>query len=57
MVLEFVDNILIDVAGDDLFVYNDDWFGLLRSFSGSSGLSAIYPDWIHNHEYHSQGWW
>jgi hypothetical protein len=42
---------------DDLFVYNDDWFGLLRSFSGSSGLSAIYPDWIHNHEYHSQGWW
>jgi hypothetical protein len=42
---------------DDLLVFNDRWFGLLRSGSGSSSLSAIYPDWIHNHNYHSAGWW
>jgi hypothetical protein len=42
---------------DDLFVYNDKWFGLLKSGNGSSSLSAIYPDWIHNHNYHSLGWW
>jgi len=42
---------------DDLLVFNDKWFGLLKSGSGSSFLSAIYPDWIHNHNYHSAGWW
>jgi hypothetical protein len=42
---------------DDLFVYNDKWFGLLKSGNGSSSLSAIYPDWIHNHNYHNMGWW
>ena len=42
---------------DDLLVFNDKWFGLLKSASGSSFLSAIYPDWIHNHNYNSMGWW
>ena len=42
---------------EDLLVFNDDWFGLLRSLSGSVSLSAIYPSWIHNHNYHDLGWW
>ena len=42
---------------DDLLVYNDDWFGLLRSLSNSVTLTSIYPQWIHNHRYHSAGWW
>ncbi len=42
---------------DDLLVYNDNWLGLLRSQSNRVGLSAIYPKWIHNHRYHSLGWW
>ena len=42
---------------DDLLSSNDDWFGLLRSHAGSSTLSAIYPDWIHNHNFHNLGWW
>jgi hypothetical protein len=42
---------------DDLVASNDNWLGLLRSHSGSSTLSAIYPNWIHNHNYHSAGWW
>ena len=42
---------------DDLLVYNDDWFGLLRSLSNRVMLTSIYPQWIHNHRYHSLGWW
>jgi hypothetical protein len=42
---------------DDLLVYNDNWFGLLKSSSSSVALSAIYPKWIHNHNYNSLGWW
>jgi len=42
---------------DDLLIYNDHWFGLLKSGSTSVSLSAIYPDWIHNHNYQSAGWW
>ena len=42
---------------DDLLVYNDGWFGLLRSLSNRVTLTAIYPKWIHNHNYHAQGWW
>ena len=34
-----------------------DWFGLLRSHRASVGLNAIYPKWIHNHNYHKFGWW
>ena len=41
----------------DLLVYNDDWFGLLRSQSNRVLLTSIYPQWIHNHRYHSSGWW
>jgi hypothetical protein len=42
---------------DDLFVRNDNWFGLLRSQSSSVQLNAIYPNWIHRHNYHWNGWW
>lgn len=42
---------------DDLFVYNKNWFGLLRSYSNRYQLEAIYPKWIHNHRFHSLGWW
>ena len=42
---------------EDLVVSNDNWLGLLRSLSGSSSLSAIYPNWIRNHNYHNFGWW
>jgi len=42
---------------DDLFVFNDDWYGMLRSHSQSVQLNSIYPKWIHNHNYHCQGWW
>lgn len=41
----------------DLFVRNDNWFGLLRSQSSSVSMSAIYPSWIHNHRFHRLGWW
>jgi hypothetical protein len=41
----------------DLIVFNDHWLGLLRSRNGSETLSAIYPNWIHNHNYHQFGWW
>lgn len=42
---------------DDIFVRNDDWFGMLRSYTSYNNLSAIYPKWIHDHRYHLQGWW
>jgi hypothetical protein len=42
---------------DDLFVYNDDWFGCLRSLSNSVANTALYPQWIHDHRYHEFGWW
>jgi hypothetical protein len=42
---------------DDLLVYNDNWFGLLRSQSTSVANTAIYPKWIHNHRHHANGWW
>jgi hypothetical protein len=41
----------------DLFVFNDNWFGLLRSQSSRVSLSAIYPKWLHNHNFHNLGWW
>jgi hypothetical protein len=42
---------------EDLVVFNDNWLGLLRSSSGTSSLSSIYPQWIRNHNYHNLGWW
>jgi hypothetical protein len=42
---------------DDLFIYNDGWFGCLRSLSTSVANTAIYPKWIHDHRYHEFGWW
>jgi len=46
-----------DAGWDDLFVLNDNWFGLLRSHRSSVQLNAIYPKWIHRHRYHRLGWW
>jgi hypothetical protein len=42
---------------DDIFIRNNNWFGLLRSHSYSVHLTAIHPKWIHRHKYHSSGWW
>jgi hypothetical protein len=42
---------------EDLFVYNKNWFGLLRSYKNRYVLETIYPKWIHNHRYHAFGWW
>lgn len=42
---------------DDLFVYNQGWFGLLRSYQNRYALEAINRKWIHNHRYHAFGWW
>lgn len=42
---------------DDLYVYNDNWFGLLRSYKTQFALETIYRKWIHNHRYHKWGWW
>lgn len=42
---------------EDLFVRNSDWFGMLRSHSNALQLNSIYPNWIHNHNYHNLGWW
>ncbi|MBM3844766.1 MAG: hypothetical protein FJ405_00580 [Verrucomicrobia bacterium] len=42
---------------DDLFVFNKNWFGMLRSYANRYHLEAIYPKWIHNHRYHAYGWW
>jgi hypothetical protein len=58
---------------DDLFVYNNgqfslnlffirlrlgiDWLGLLRSAGRSVTQTVLYPNWIHDHEFHSEGWW
>jgi hypothetical protein len=42
---------------DDLLIYNDDWFGLLRSLANSVALTSIYPKWIHNHQFQVNGWW
>jgi len=37
---------------DDLFIFNKNWFGLLRGKKYSFGLEAIYHKWIQNHRYH-----
>ena len=42
---------------DDLFIRNDNWFGMLRSNSTRVNQVAIHHDWIHDTEYHSLGWW
>lgn len=42
---------------DDLIVYNNDWLGLLRSYSNVFVQETMYRKWIHNHRYHASGWW
>ena len=46
-----------DQDWEDLFVYNKNWFGLLRSKKNRYQLETIYPKWIHNHRFHASGWW
>lgn len=42
---------------DDLFVFNDGWFGLLRSYSNRFVQETLYRKYIQNHRYHEWGWW
>ncbi len=46
-----------DKAWEDLFIYNRNWFGLLRSYRNRYVTETIYPRRIHNHRYHGFGWW
>jgi hypothetical protein len=49
--------LVVDFAGaagwEDLFVFNDEWFGMLRSDSSSVGFKRIYNKWIHNYPYYA----
>jgi hypothetical protein len=42
---------------DDLFVFNKDWFGLLRSYKTAFQLESINHKWITQHRYHGWGFW
>lgn len=42
---------------DDLFIYNTNWFGMLRSNTGSLSQVYISPNYVHNFNYHKLGWW
>jgi hypothetical protein len=60
--LSHVDHFLVGnfnggAGWDDLFIRNNDWFGLLRSQSASVSQISIYPRWIHDLEYHVNNWW
>jgi hypothetical protein len=37
---------------DDIFIFNKNWFGLLRGKKYSFALESIYHKWIQNHRYH-----
>ena len=41
----------------DLYVRNSEWFGMLRSQSGSVTIDAIFRWWINDVEHHDYGWW
>jgi hypothetical protein len=41
----------------DLFVFNKDWFGLLRSYQTAFQLESINHKWITQHRYHGWGFW
>jgi len=52
-----VDNFkVVDFRGsskwDDLFIYNKNWFGLLRGQGSQFALETIYFKWIEHHRYH-----
>lgn len=42
---------------DDLFIYNTNWFGMLRSNTTSLSQVFISPNYVHNFNYHKLGWW
>lgn len=33
------------------------WLAVLRGDGGTFTPMAVYPNWIHDHLFHSQGWW
>ena len=37
---------------DDLFIFNKNWFGLLRGQGSRFALETIYYKWVENHRYH-----
>lgn len=42
---------------EDLFVFNTNWFGLLRSHQSAYQLESINYKWITQHRYHGWGFW
>lgn len=42
---------------EDLFVFNTNWFGLLRSYQSAYQLESINHKWITQHRYHGWGFW
>ena len=42
-----------DANWDDLFIYNDNWFGLIKGLNGVFNSESIYYRWIQNLRYHS----
>ncbi len=42
---------------NDLFVFNKNWFGLLRSYQTAFQLESINYKWITQHRYHGWGFW
>jgi len=42
---------------DDLYIFNDNWLGLLRSYGSSVALTAIYPRFIRDFPYQWYGHW
>ncbi len=42
---------------DDLFVFNTNWFGLLRSYQTAFQMESINHKWITQHRYHGWGFW
>jgi hypothetical protein len=46
-----------DAGWEDLFVFNKNWFGLLRSHQSAFQLESINHKWITQHRYHGWGFW
>ncbi len=42
---------------EDLFLYTTQRLVLIRSQNTKLSVEAVYPDFIHNHRFHAQGWW
>ena len=42
---------------DDLFIYSNRRFVMMRSEQTKFTQETVYPKWIHNHRYHGLGFW